>query len=53
MRQAESLHDFTHPLLLPGIKINTNPTNHYPIRQLQLARFDGQRWVGFGELLGE
>jgi branched-chain amino acid transport system substrate-binding protein len=53
MRQAESLHDFTYPLLLPGIKINTSPTNHYPIRQQQLQRFDGQKWARFGELLSE
>ena len=53
MRQAESLHGLTHPLLVPGITIDTSPTNHYPIRKLQLQRFDGQKWVRFGELLGE
>ncbi len=53
MRQAESLRDFAHPLLLPGIKINTSPTDHYPVQQVQLIRFDGERWVPFGELLSE
>jgi hypothetical protein len=47
------LQDYSHPLLLPGIKANTSPTNHYAIRQLQLQRFDGQKWVGFGQLLSE
>jgi len=53
MRQAESLRDFAHPLLLPGIKIDTSPTDHYPIQQVQLIRFDGEKWVRFGELLSE
>ena len=37
-------------LLIPGIKINTSPTDHAPIEQEQLAKFDGERWVTFGEL---
>jgi ABC-type branched-subunit amino acid transport system substrate-binding protein len=53
MRQAESLRDFAPPLLLPGIKINTSPTDHYPVQQVQLIRFDGEKWVPFGELLSE
>jgi len=53
MRQAESLRNFTHPLLLPGIKVNTGPADHYPIEQVQLQRFDGQKWVRFGDVLGE
>jgi branched-chain amino acid transport system substrate-binding protein len=38
-------------MLLPGIKINTSPDNYYPIRQLQLARFTGEVWEPFGELI--
>jgi branched-chain amino acid transport system substrate-binding protein len=53
MRQAESLRNFAHPLLLPGIKIDTSPTDHYPVQQVQLIRFDGEKWVRFGELLSE
>jgi hypothetical protein len=37
-------------MLLPGIKINTSATDFYPIEQEQLARFDGERWVLFGEI---
>jgi branched-chain amino acid transport system substrate-binding protein len=40
-------------VLLPGIRINTSPTDFYPIEQVQLARFDGKRWVPFGEVLGK
>ncbi len=50
MRQAANLHNVKLPLLLPGIRINTSPTDFYPIKQLRLARFDGQRWVLFGKL---
>ena len=53
MRQAASLKDLALPLLLPGIKINTSATDFYPIDQIQLARFDGKRWVLFGEVLGK
>ncbi|HUS11464.1 MAG TPA: ABC transporter substrate-binding protein [Pyrinomonadaceae bacterium] len=52
MRQAASLKNFEIPVLLPGIKLNTSATDFYPIEQLQLARFDGKRWVLFGELIG-
>ena len=50
MKQAASLKDFSLPMLLPGIKINTSPTDFYPIEQEQLAKFDGERWVLFGEV---
>ena len=50
MRQAASLKNLELPLLLPGIKLNTSPTDHAPIEQAQLAKFDGERWVLFGEI---
>jgi branched-chain amino acid transport system substrate-binding protein len=50
MRQAANIKDLALPLLLPGIKINTSPTDYYPIEQEQLARFDGERWALFGEV---
>ena len=50
MKQAANLKDFDLPLLLPGMKINTSPTDHAPIEQEQLAKFDGERWVLFGEI---
>ena len=50
MRQAASMKDLALPMLLPGIKINTSPTDFAPIEQEQLAKFDGERWVLFGEI---
>jgi branched-chain amino acid transport system substrate-binding protein len=52
MRQAASLKDLQLPMLLPGIRINTSPTDYYPIKQVQLMKFDGKQWVRFGEVLG-
>ena len=51
MRQATSLHDLENPILLPGIKINTSPTNYRPIRQLQLMRWTGKTWDLFGDII--
>ena len=53
MRQAANLKNLEISVLLPGITINTSPTDFYPIEQVQLARFDGKRWVLFGEVLGK
>ena len=50
MKQAASIKDLVLPLFLPGIKINTSATDFYPIEQEQLAKFDGERWVLFGEI---
>ena len=50
MRQAASIKELELPMLLPGIKINTSPTDFAPIKQEQLAKFDGERWVLFGEI---
>jgi branched-chain amino acid transport system substrate-binding protein len=52
MKEAANLKDLELPtFLLPGIKINTSPTNYYPIRQMQLERFNGTTWELFGEVL--
>jgi len=51
MRQATNIKDLDVPVLLPGIKINTSPTNYHPIRAMQLVRWDGRTWVRFGEVI--
>jgi branched-chain amino acid transport system substrate-binding protein len=51
MKQAANLKDFEQGSLLPGIKINTSPTDYAPIEQLQLMRFQGEHWSLFGEIL--
>ena len=51
MRQAASLRDLETGVELPGIRINTSPTNFAPMQAMQLARFDGRTWAGFGEVI--
>ena len=51
MKQAASLSDLELPMLLPGIKVNTSPTDFYPVKQMQMVRFDGERWVLFGPVM--
>ncbi|KPF89136.1 branched-chain amino acid ABC transporter substrate-binding protein [Rhodopseudomonas sp. AAP120] len=53
MKQAESLHDVEMPMLLPGIKLQMSPDQRIPIRQLQMARFNGTSWELFGDVLSE
>lgn len=52
MHQAAHLDGVALPLLLPGIKLATSPTEYFPIRQLQPVRFDGSRWTPIGNLTG-
>ena len=35
MRQAANLKNFELGLLLPGVKINTSPTDYFPVEQMQ------------------
>jgi len=48
MKQAANLKDLELEMLLPGIKINTGPSDYYPIKQMQMSRFNGE----YGELFG-
>jgi branched-chain amino acid transport system substrate-binding protein len=50
MKQAAHL-DFDAPMLLPGIKVHTTPTDFFPIDEMQLAKFDGKTWQRFGQVL--
>jgi ABC-type branched-subunit amino acid transport system substrate-binding protein len=51
MKQAANLKNLRTEMLLPGITINTSPTNFAPISQLQLMKFKGERWELFGDII--
>ena len=51
MKQAASLKDVVGDLALPGMKINTSPTDYRVNKQLQMMRFNGERWELFGPIL--
>ncbi|HET6309272.1 MAG TPA: ABC transporter substrate-binding protein [Rhodopila sp.] len=51
MKQAANLHDAPDPVLLPGITVNTSPTNFHPIRAMQLQKWTGTTWQRFGDVI--
>ena len=52
MKQAAHIKNLSLPMLLPGITVNTSPTDFFPIEQMQLMRFDGASWQLFGDVIG-
>ena len=51
MRQAANLKDFQPVGLLPGISFYTSRTKYRPIVEAALERFDGSKWVLFGDVM--
>jgi branched-chain amino acid transport system substrate-binding protein len=52
MHQAANLKDFDTGVGLPGIRINTSPTDFAPIQAMQMMKFDGKTWQHFGDVMG-
>ncbi|GAB3774590.1 ABC transporter substrate-binding protein [Ramlibacter monticola] len=48
MKQAASLK-FQVPLMLPGVVAETSASDFAPFQTMQLVKFDGKTWQGFGE----
>jgi branched-chain amino acid transport system substrate-binding protein len=51
MKQAASLNGVRLDLLLPGIVLTTSADDYFPIEQMQMMRFDGERWTLFGPVM--
>jgi branched-chain amino acid transport system substrate-binding protein len=51
MKQAANIKGLEIGSLLPGVKVNTSPTDFAPISQLQLMKFKGEKWDLFGEVI--
>jgi branched-chain amino acid transport system substrate-binding protein len=51
MKQAANLKNVEIEMLLPGIKVNTGASDFFPIKQMQMMRFNGERWQLFGPVL--
>jgi ABC-type branched-subunit amino acid transport system substrate-binding protein len=51
MKQYTNLKNVELDMLLPGIVLNTSPTDYRSIKQLQMMRFNGERWEGFGPII--
>ena len=50
--KAWSWQDVEVPMLLPGIRVNTSPTNYHTIGQVQMMRWAGKSWDLFGDVIG-
>jgi branched-chain amino acid transport system substrate-binding protein len=51
MRHAANLRSLALPMFLPGITVNTSPTDYATIQESFINRFDGKDWVPFGDML--
>jgi hypothetical protein len=51
MKQATSLSGLVFDLSLPGIVNSTSPTDYRVNKQLQMQRFNGERWELFGPII--
>jgi len=51
MRQAANVKNLELGMLLPGITITTSQTDYSPVDQMQMMRFDGERWQMFGPVI--
>jgi ABC-type branched-subunit amino acid transport system substrate-binding protein len=49
LRQTLNLYHVSLPMLLPGITLNSSETDRFPLKQLRLMRFNGERWMIFSE----
>jgi branched-chain amino acid transport system substrate-binding protein len=52
MEIATHLKDVQLPMLLPGNVVNVSPDDYRLVRGQRMMRFDGEKWVLFGDLLG-
>ena len=53
MKQATSLNRVPSDMLIDGITVSTDATNRFPIRQLQMMKFEGEGWTRFGPVLSD
>ena len=51
MKQAANFQKYKLPMLIPGITINTSPTDYYPIQSVKLAKFQSDTWELFGDVM--
>jgi branched-chain amino acid transport system substrate-binding protein len=50
LKAATHLNE-TNPFLLPGVRIQTSPSDYYPMDKVKLARYKGDHWQFFGNLV--
>ncbi len=53
MRQAASMKGFATPLTLPGVTLDTSPTDYLPYQTLRLQQFNGTSYKLIGDVIRE
>ncbi len=51
MKQATNIKNYVADLSLPGMSASTSPDDYRINKQFQLMKFNGERWVLFGEIM--
>jgi len=51
MKQAANIKDLQLPMVIDGIKVNTSPTDFYPVQSVQMHRFKGESFEPFGAVI--
>src|ERR1700716_1344491 len=51
MKQATSIKGFVPSLALPGMSITTGPNDYRINKQMQMMKFNGERWGLFGPII--
>jgi branched-chain amino acid transport system substrate-binding protein len=51
MRQVTGLKNFVPSLALPGMSITTGPNDYRINKQMQMMKFNGERWELFGPII--
>ncbi len=51
MKQVTSLNHFVPSLALPGMSITTGPNDYRINKQMQMMKFNGERWELFGPII--
>ncbi|MFL6651337.1 MAG: ABC transporter substrate-binding protein [Sulfurifustaceae bacterium] len=52
MKQAANLKNVQEPMVTPKVMVNTSPTDYFPLEAVLLGKFNGEKFVSFGEVLG-
>jgi branched-chain amino acid transport system substrate-binding protein len=51
MKQAANIKGLQLPMVIDGIKVNTSPTDFYPLQSLRMHRFKGETWEPYGDII--
>jgi branched-chain amino acid transport system substrate-binding protein len=51
--RVSHMEEVPEPMLIPGITLNTSPTDYHAIKQMRLKRFDGAGWIPLDGIISE